>query len=137
MKLIIQIALGILLAYAVMGLGFLAFTAYVEHEAKMQIQEALMEVKAQQAIQLRNIKLSKQEKIEKRKQEIIAEQNRKQRAIKKAEDDKLKQEAWLKIYKPRPDCETYTSDEHMVECVEYRSEQRRKFEAAYRKLNIN
>jgi hypothetical protein len=25
----------------------------------------------------------------------------------------------------------------MVECVEYRSEQRRKFEAAYRKLNIN
>ena len=103
----------------------------------MQIQEALIEVKAKHAIQVRNVQLSKQEKIEQRKQEIIAERNRKQRAIKKAEDEKFKQEAWLKIYKPRPDCETYTSDEHMVECVEYRSEQLRKFEFAYRKLDIN
>tara|TARA_R110002050_G_scaffold152577_1_gene280060 strand:+ start:2109 stop:2351 length:243 start_codon:yes stop_codon:yes gene_type:complete len=80
----------------------------------MQIQEALIEVKAKHAIQVRNVHLSKQEKI-----------------------DLYKQEAWLRIYKPRPDCETYTSDEHMVECVEYRSEQLRKFEFAYRKLDIN
>jgi predicted oxidoreductase len=137
MKLILQIAVGILLAFSVMGLGFMAFTAYLEHEAKLQVQEALMEIKAKQAIQLRNVQLSKQEKIKQRKQEIIAAQNKRQQSIKQAENEKLKNEAWLKIYRPRPDCETYTSDEHMVECVEYRSEQRRKFEAAYRKLNIN
>jgi hypothetical protein len=137
MKLIIQIALGILLAFSIMGLGFVAFTAYVEHQAKLQIQEALMEVKAQQAIAFHNTQLSMQEKIDLRKQEIISEQNKKRQVMRKAENDRLKNEAWLKIYKPRPDCETYTNDDHMVECVEYRSEQRRKFEAAYRKLEIN
>ena len=123
MKLILQIAVGILIALGVVYTGKLAITYYVAHEAKL----ALEETRAQQEREREVARLAAQ------KRSRLAKEKKEMRDKREAAFNK----AWLAYYIPPFGCDTYRSDAHMVECINHKMRAKAEFTKSYNSGALN
>ncbi|MCW3171385.1 hypothetical protein [Shewanella subflava] len=132
MKLILQIAAGVLLALAILVLGAAVVERYEVYKLEQKMAAIKEERLAKEALKIRQAELSLQQKIEARKVKILeAQENRRKLAIQQ-QKNKAKHDAWIEFFEPREDCHQYQNDEHMVDCVEYRNKKKSEFESRYR-----
>jgi uncharacterized protein (DUF1800 family) len=136
LKLVFQIAGGILLAAV---LGLLAQTAavtYVAFEAKSALEEAAVARKEaantltkKQLDQEKTLAVAQaqvaQMRLAKQEEERVYQQARRDFAIRK-------ETAWNAYYQTPDTCNIYRSSQHMVECVNERMRASREFEKQYR-----
>lgn len=129
MKLILQIAAGIILATTVItwsGFALMAYMAELEVKeiqelAERQQQEARQ---AQEAAERRHLQQEAQKRAE---IDAQLQQKRRERSATAA-----KQAAWASYYQDPPECRNPRSERHAVECVNLRIQARREFEKQYR-----
>ena len=131
MKLILQIAAGVLLALAILAVGAAIVERYEVYKLEQKIAAIQEERLAKEALKKHQAELSLQQKIEARKMKMLeAQENRRKLAIQQ-QKNKAKHDAWIEFFEPREDCHQYQNDEHMVDCVEYRSLKKQEFESLY------
>jgi hypothetical protein len=117
MKLIIQIALGIILAGIII---FAANTAYKNY-ANYTLDKSI------QGITERNKKVAEAQKLA-----LLQKEQRHKARIEKEQRLRVnKHFSWIKYYKEPEDCQVFQSDKHMVECVNHKMRAKREFEKLY------
>ncbi|MCE9679335.1 hypothetical protein LZP69_09125 [Shewanella sp. AS1] len=133
MKLIIQIALGILLAGVVVAVGELVVISYAAYQAdlylKQQSQLAQQKLLAQQEAE-------KQRKIEAYKKKYLAEQKSIQTRRKAADEYSKRQRAWKSYYVTPESCKSFKNEKHMVECINHKAEAKQEFDRLYATGNM-
>ncbi|MCT7942426.1 hypothetical protein [Shewanella holmiensis] len=132
MKLILQIAAGVLLALGVLVLGAAIIEQYEVYKLEQKLVAIKEEQLAKEALRKRQAELALQQKIEARKVKILAAEEKRKKIAIQNERNKAKHDAWIKFFEPREDCHQYQNDEHMVDCVEYRNKKKSEFESQYR-----
>jgi len=126
MNLVIKIALGIILAFSILGISVSLIEMYAIQEMNESLQrKALLEqakIKKQQEAKLR----------EKESQRLFAikEQQKKEKAQRLAW---RKQQTWYTWYKENePEgCDNWQSDRHMVECINKKMDLKSEFEKVW------
>jgi hypothetical protein len=131
MKAVLQITLGILLAGLVTLLIRIGYVSYIEYRVTQGIHEL--------AVQQQQKEQARQQALKERK---IAEYQRQQQAKQLAAEKtriakqaamalQVKTAAWRKYYQVPEDCKSFKSDEHMVNCINHKSDAKEVFDRAY------
>ena len=126
MKLVIKIALGVVLAFVIMGTA----AALIEMYAIQEMNESIK----RKAIQ-------EQERIKKQKETLLREQERKRLLSIKEQQQKekarriawKKQQAWYAWYEKREPkgCKNWQSERHMVDCTNKKMDLKGQFEKVW------
>jgi len=133
MNLVIKIALGVILAFVIMGVS----AALIEFYAEQEMQESLQR---QQKQKQNRIKQQHEAKLRDRKiQRLLAiKENQK-----KAKEQRLfreKHQAWYAWYNKREPkgCDNWQSDRHMVECINKKMDLKSEFNKTWNlQLNLS
>ncbi|MCB1706040.1 MAG: hypothetical protein KDI17_14345 [Halioglobus sp.] len=127
MKLALQIALGIILATAILSFGGLATTAGVAWWANKQIERTLTEQREQQAERDRAAIEARRAEVERERLAAIqAQQARKASEARRLEQNSIAN-AFEDQYRPPPGCTNPQSDTRWVECVDIRARAKAEF----------
>jgi hypothetical protein len=131
MKSVLQITLGILLAGLVTLLVCIGYLSYIEYRVTQGINELAMQQKQtalahQQALKARQLV---EYQMQQQAKQTAAEKSRvaKQNAIAL----QGKTAAWRKYYQVPEDCKSFKSDEHMVNCINHKSDAKEEFDQLY------
>jgi non-ribosomal peptide synthetase component E (peptide arylation enzyme) len=122
MKLVLKIAAGIILAYALMSAGGLAVTAYTVHLAKKELQEFAAKQEAEQLEAQRQIVLAKQAKAARQRQAEAQAKQRNQKKLARQRAERELDRAFLAQYETPTICINPPSDAAWVNCVDARKE---------------
>jgi predicted Holliday junction resolvase-like endonuclease len=131
MKAVLQITLGILLAGLVTLLIRIGYVSYIEYRVTQGIHELAMQ--QEQREQARQQALKERQVAEYQRQQqakqLAAEKSRiaKQNAIAL----QGKTAAWRQYYQVPEDCKNFKSDEHMVNCINHKSDAKEEFDRLY------
>jgi len=124
MKLVLQVAAGILLASLIaIALRFVLISAAVS-SIKDVTDDALSRHK--QLLAEQQEKAKNEERMNNERQRQAAEKARLE-----AEKARLKAEAWRRHYHDPEDCLVFQSDAHMVKCVDHKKRARTEFDRLY------
>lgn len=124
MKLVLQVAAGILLAsLIVLVLRFVLLSAAVS---------GIKDV-TDDALNRHNHLIAEQQEKAKDEERMKIEQQRQaaEKARLEAEKTRLKAAAWSNYYQDPEDCLVFQSDAHMVKCVDHKKRARREFDRLY------
>jgi uncharacterized iron-regulated membrane protein len=136
MKLVLQIAGGIILAFALIIGVSSAYVAYETRQAAKAIQqatEAMQQATAKAAAKAAAAAKARQEEQAaqiRREEERRAEDARKRAAA--AAAAQAKETAWKAYYKPSRDCENLSEWNATVKCANHRMKARSEFERNYK-----
>lgn len=140
MGMIIKIALGLILGYVVIFAANIALTKYafdqVTESTNKMLQQQQVKIKQQQQQQKVKIRQQQQKRLyEKRHKEELArletqkKQQERQLAI-------TKDRAWFKWYKEPKGCNSWESDDHMIECTNHKIRAKKQFNIMWAQKDI-
>jgi hypothetical protein len=129
MKLVLQVAAGILLASLIVFVLRLLLISATVSGLKDITDGAIDRHNQLIAEQQEKVKEEKRKKIEHERQAA-------EKARVEAEKAKLKAQAWSKYYQDPEDCLVFQSDAHMVKCVDHKKKARTEFDRLYDQSKI-
>lgn len=120
MGMVLKIALGLVLAYVIILIGNFVLASYaldqVAKSTNKILKQQQSQIKKQQQKRL-NEKLHKEEQV---RLEIQKKQQEQRLAL-------TKDKAWFNWYKQPKGCNTWKSDDHMVECTNHKMRAKKQF----------
>jgi len=129
MQLVLKIALGIILAFAVLAVGQCSATMLIAHQLKQEAKRIQADNDARLAAK-KNAAEAEQRRMEEAdlRQAREAETQRLERAA--------RDEAFREWYEEPAGCDAYQSDRHMVDCVNHKMKASRTFDELWAKGEV-